>query len=125
MAKKKKKYKWVEEDKLEEYKNLSEVDLIAKIKKQHAYLETAQKKKKDSSVLKELRGEVNEFRKIWKKKYPEKVKEIEDLKADIKAIESKRDAKIMEDLDEKKLMEGGFNDSIAGAKEHMEAMVFC
>lgn len=120
-----KKLKHVSEEKFEEYQNMSEEELVESLKSQHAYLEECEKKKKDSDLLKEYRSEINDFRKKWKKENPEKQEEIDRLKEEIKSIEAERDAKIMTDLDEKKELEGGFRDSIAGAKEHIDCMVFC
>lgn len=126
MAKKKtKKLKFVSDDKMEEYQNMSESELVASIKSQHAHIESAENKKKSSEFLKEARSEISEYRKTWSDENPEKVEEIEDLKAGLKVIKDERDAKIEQDLEEKKDLESGFNDNINGAKEHLMCMAFC
>jgi len=120
-----KKLKLVSEAKFEEYKNMSKEELVEALKAQHAYLEIEEKKKKGSDLLKEYRSEINEYRKRWAKQNPDKVSEIERLKEEIKAIQEERDDKIAQDLEEKKDIESGFREVIAGAREHIDCMVFC
>jgi hypothetical protein len=119
------KNKHVSDDKFEEYRNMTEEELVTRLKSQHAYLEEVEHKKKSSDLLKEMRSEINEYRKTWAKQNPEQVAEIERLKEEIKSIENERDAKIDQDLEEKKDLEASFRESIAGAKEHISALVFC
>ena len=119
------KTKHVSDEKFEEYSNMSEDELVAMLKVQDAFLETQVDKKKKSEILKETRAEINEYRKIWGKENPQALETIATLKEEIKDIEAGRDAKIEQDLEDKKEMEAGFNELIAGAKEHVGALVYC
>ena len=104
---------------------MSKDELIETLQSQHAHLEVEEGKKKNSQYLKEMRSEINDFRKDWGKKNPESLDEIARLKEEVKAIESVRDADIESDLQEKKDLEGTLNDCINGAKEHITSLVFC
>lgn len=119
------KYKHVSEDKVEEYQSLDKEGCIAALRTQSAYLDDMVNKKKTSEVLKELRGEVNEYRKKWNKENPDQVAELDRLKAQADDIKAERDKRILSDLDEKADLEGGFNDSINGCKEHIDCLVHC
>ena len=111
MAKKAKwKYKHLSEEKFEEYREMSKDGLIEAIKHQSSYLEESVKEKKGSALLKELRKEIADYRKIWADQHPEEAGEIESLQASLKEAKDDRDAKIEEDLNEKKDLEGSFND---------------
>lgn len=125
MAKKKNKwkYKYVSEEKFQEYENMSEEELVDSLKKQSAYHKQCIREKKGSETLKELRAEINEYKKKWADSNPEAMADIEGLKEQIKEIEAKRDEKIADDLEEKKDLEGGFRDAINGAQEHINVMV--
>ena len=121
----KKKLKYISEDAAVELSELTESELVTRLKEKHSFLEEKLSEKKGSALLKEIRAEVLEFRKNWALKYPEKVKEIEDLKEQIKHITEERDAKIEEDIAEKKDLEAGYNDQINACKEYIDFMVFC
>lgn len=127
MAKKKKqpkwKYKYVSEEKFEEYQNMSEDELVQTLKEQSAYHKKCVREKAGSDLLKELKSEIAEFRKLWAEKNPDSMEEIFQLKEQIKEIEEKRDSDIADDLEEKKDLEGGFNDAIKGAQEHVNVIV--
>ena len=120
-----KKLKFVSPEKFEEYKSMTKEELVETLKDQHAHLEVVEAKKSSSEYLKEIRSEINEFRKDWGKRYPEKLDEIARLKEEIKAIEAERDADIENDLEEKKELEASLNENIRGAKEHITALVYC
>jgi hypothetical protein len=120
-----KKLKFVSEERFEVYQKMSEDELVESLKIQHAFLEEREKEKKESGILKECRSEINEFRKIWAKKNPEEVEEMERLKEQIDAIKEVRDKDIEDALDEKKDLEAGFNEAINGAKEHVHCLVHC
>lgn len=121
----KKKLKFVSKEKFEVYQHMTVDELVATIKTQHAFLESQETIKKGSSLLKEIKSEISEYKKNWGLENPEKLEEIEALKESIKKIQNERDAKIDADLEEKKSMEAGFNDQINGAKEHLLCLAFC
>jgi len=126
MAKKKKKdegpwdkFKFIEMDKYQEYDDLSEDELIETLKKQQDEYRRVFLEKKNSEYLKEMKKEISEYRKGWAKENPQLVEEKEQLQDQIKTINNERDAQIESDLEEKAALEGGMNDSINGAKEHI------
>lgn len=129
MAKKKKvkqpweKLKHVSETKYFEYKEMSEDELVATLKSQRAYQIELMEKKSKSGTLKEIRSELNEYKKNWADNNPELIEEIEQCKDRIKEIQAERDGNIEDDLEEKKAMEGGFSDSLAGSKEHIDVLL--
>ena len=126
MAKEKKwKYKFLSEEKFAEYQDMDEDTLVNTIKEQASYLDQCKKAKASSDYLKDIKKDIADFRKDWQKTNPEKVEEIEQLKAQIKDIQDERDKAIQDALDEKKDLEGGLNDAIKGANEHIEALLFC
>lgn len=117
------KYKHLTEEQFEEYQNYNKDELIASLKAKVAYRDDLIAKKKGSDALKDIRSDINDFRKKWKAENPELVEEIERLKECIKGIESERDAKIEDAIEEKKDLEGGFSDSIKGSEEHIDALL--
>ena len=119
MGKKKKwKYKFLTEEKFQEYQNYTKDQIIEELKVRVAYIDENKTQKKHSESLKEIRSEISEHRKNW-----EDSDEIEHLQAEIKAIKEKRDAIIEELLEDKKALEGGFNDAIKSGQEHRDALL--
>lgn len=123
MAKEKKwKYKHLTQDKFDEYQNMSEADLIETIKAQASYQDQCLKAKAGSEILKDVKKDVADYRKKWMK---ENAQEWEDAQAAIDELKKKRDEAIEEALQEMKDVAGALNDAIAGANEHIEALLFC
>ena len=120
-----KKLKYVSKEKFAEYKLMDQETLVETLKSQHAHLEVEEGKKKDSQYLREMRSEINQFRKDWAKTQPEKADEIKRLKEEAKNLELERDTAIEADLEEKKELEGVLNEQIAGAKEHIMTISYC
>jgi gas vesicle protein len=129
MAKKKKekmpweKLKYVSEHKYKEYEAMDKDQLVAALKVQRAHQLELKKEKAQSGTLKEIRAELKEYRDKWADENPQLVGEIEDCKERIKEIQKERDEEIEQYLEEKKDLEGGFNDSIKGAQEHINVQL--
>lgn len=119
-AKKKKwKYKFLTEDKFEEYKALSKDGVIEALKKQAAYADEKEKAKRASSAIKTLAEEIKEYRDNYRDKDA-----IDEAKEKLDELKKKRDLEIISELDDKKHLEGAMSDEIKGAKEHVKALLF-
>lgn len=116
-------YKYVTPEKFNEYEEMSEEELIETLKNQSAYHQECVNEKKFSDLFKELKSEINEYKKKWEEENPSKVEEIASLRDQIKAIQEERDEKIESDIEEKKELEAGFRDAINGAQEHINVIV--
>lgn len=129
MAKKKRekqpweKLKYVSEHKYKEYEQMSKDDLVAALQAQRAHQLDLKRQRAQSEILKELKSELKEYKEKWEAENPGLVEEILSCRERIKEINSKRDEKIEEYLEEKKDLEGGFRDSIAGAQEHINVQL--
>lgn len=118
MAKKDKyPYKFLPQVTFEEYKALGKMALIEEIKSQHGNWEVSVKMKKESLELKSIKTEIKEFKDGHE---PEGLKELMD---EIKALREKRDEEIEDLLEDKKALEGGFNDAINARKEAVEVLL--
>jgi len=120
-----KKNKYVTEDQFNEYTELTEDQVVDKLKVHHSYLEEQELEKKGSELLKEIKGEIKEYRDKWNDENPDIVAEMERLQEEIKAIKADRDTKIESDIEEQKAATADYNDKINGAKAHIRALVFC
>lgn len=120
-----KKLKFVTKEDFEKFSNMEEEELVTVLKEKHAFMETKMAEKKSSEILKEIRSEIAEYRKNWAKKYPEKQEEILEATEHLKQLKESRDLKIHEGLEEKKDLEGGYNDHINACKEYVDVLVFC
>ena len=122
MAKGKKwKYKHLTEEKFAEYQGLEEEELVKTLKAQAEYQEQC-KSAKNNDYLKDLKKDIADFRRDWNKDH---ASELEEAKAAMDALKEARDEGIQDALDEKKDLEGGLNDALVGANEHIEALLFC
>ena len=120
-----KKSKYLSPEQFEEITQLSEEELVAKIKEQDEFLSEKEDERKGSELLKEMRAEIKEYRDKCDTNNPEDVAELERLKDAMKAIKTARDAAIESDLEEKKETEAIHRDNINGAKAHIRAMCYC
>jgi hypothetical protein len=116
------KLKFVPEEVYQKYTMMSQDDLILELKRRLANLSEYKSVKKNNEYLKDLKKELADYRKTWKKENPKLVEDYESLKAE---YISARDEKILADIDELKDLEGGFNDAIKGAKEYVEVLMDC
>ena len=129
MAKKKKtpppwaKLKFVSEWTYKEYEEMSEEDLVAKLKEKRKDELDFKRAKSTSGMLKEVREEIKEFRDNWVAENPKLADEILECKERVKEIEAERDEKIENDLEEKKTEEGAMGDQVKGAREHIEVLL--
>jgi gas vesicle protein len=125
MAKEKKfedKFKFLSPEKFEEYAGMPEEEIVETIKAQSNHLDLCIKTKASSDYLKDIKKDISDFRKDWQKNNAEEWERVNDA---LKELKDKRDEGIADAIDEQKELEGGLNDAIKGAKEHIEALLYC
>ena len=115
MAKKKKAkwpYKFVRKDQVDELHRESTQDLLVKSHKQQKETAALIKQKKENHAIQDLKDQIKDHTSMH-----ENNEEISKLAAQIKDLRDEVKEEIADIIEDKKALDGGFNDSIKASKE--------
>lgn len=103
--------------KLDEYRSMTDAELLAEFKIQYRNLTAAKKSKASNHNLKELAKELADYQKTHT------TDELRMAMEEVERLKEERDEKIKEDLEELKEARAGFEDSIKSFKEHVDVLI--